>query len=60
MGCLYDTMNDKFSNITIRLSFTEIRKLKLIYPYYRIYASVNRVNIGSDNGLSPIRRQAII
>ena len=26
----------------------------------RIYASVNRVSIGSDNGLSPIRRQAII
>ena len=24
------------------------------------YASVNRINIGSDNGLSPIRRQAII
>ena len=24
------------------------------------YMSVNRVNIGSDNGLSPIRRQAII
>ena len=26
----------------------------------RIYASMNRVNIGSDNGLSPIRRTAII
>ena len=26
----------------------------------RIYASVNMVSIGSDNGLSPIRRQAII
>ena len=25
-----------------------------------IYASVNRVSIGSDNGLSPIRHQAII
>ena len=25
-----------------------------------IYASVNRVSIGSDNGLSPVRRQAII
>ena len=24
------------------------------------YASVNRVSIGSDNGLSPIRHQAII
>ena len=29
-------------------------------PYYRQYASVNRVSIGSENGLSPIRRQAII
>ena len=28
-------------------------------PWYRIYASVNRVSISSDNGLSPIRRQAI-
>ena len=25
-----------------------------------MHASVNRVSIGSDNGLSPIRRQAII
>ena len=29
-------------------------------PSYRIYASVNWVSNGSDNGLSPIRRQAII
>ena len=29
-------------------------------PLCRIYASVNRVNIGSGNGLAPIRRQAII
>ena len=33
---------------------------ELISPLCRIYASVNRVSIGSDNGLSPIRRQAII
>ena len=41
---------------------------KIAYPIYdlthlrlvRIYASVNRVSIGSDNGLSPVRRQAII
>ena len=32
----------------------------LIFPLCRIYASVNRVNIGLDNGLSPLRRQAII
>ena len=29
-------------------------------PYCRIYASENRISIGSDNGLSPIRHQAII
>ena len=29
-------------------------------PWCRIYASVSRVNIGWDNGLSPIQRQAII
>ena len=29
----------------------------LLIPHY---ASVNRVSIGSDNGLSPFRRQAII
>ena len=29
-------------------------------PYCRIYVSVNRVNIGLDNGVSPIRHQAII
>ena len=29
-------------------------------PQNHIYASVNRVSIGSDNGLLPIRRQAII
>ena len=27
---------------------------------WRIYASVNKTIIGSDNGLSPVRRQAII
>ena len=32
----------------------------LISPYCRIYASMNPVNIGSDNGLSLIRRQVII
>ena len=29
-------------------------------PLYRIYASVNRVIIDTDNDLSPIRRQDII
>ena len=31
-----------------------------ISPYCRIYASMNKVSIGSDNGLLPIRREAII
>ena len=35
------------------------RCLKVILPKCRIYASVNWVTIGSDNGLSPVRRQAI-
>ena len=34
--------------------------IKLISAFCRMYASVNWVNIGSYNGLSPIRRQAII
>ena len=32
----------------------------LISSWCRIYASVNRVSIGSDNGLSAMRNQAII
>ena len=32
----------------------------IISPYCRIYALVKRVSIASDNGLAPIRRQAII
>ena len=32
----------------------------LIFPWCRLYASVNQVSIGSDNGLSPIRRQAFV
>ena len=34
--------------------------VKLIEAEWRIYASLNRAIIGSDNGLSPVRRQAII
>ena len=33
---------------------------KLISPYSRIYVAVNRVSKSSDDGLLPIRRQAII
>ena len=32
---------------------------EFISPWCRIYASVTRVSIGSGNGLSPIRHQAI-
>ena len=31
----------------------------LVLIYCRLYASVNWVSIGSGNGLSPVRRQAI-
>ena len=33
---------------------------KFVSPQCRIYASMNQVSIGSDSGLSPFRRQAII
>ena len=49
---------DKISIVLDQLH-TEILH-QLISPWCRIYASVNEVSIGSDNGLSPIRRQAII
>ena len=38
----------------------EIVQLKLIEAEWRIYASVNYTINGSDNGLSPGRRHAII
>ena len=40
--------------------FLYIWILRLIFPWCCIYASVNHVSIGSDTGLSPIRRLAII
>ena len=36
-----------------------IMQLKHIFPYYRIYVSVNWVSIGSGNGLALYGRQAI-
>ena len=36
------------------------RSCSLMSPWCRVYASANRVTIGSENGLSPVRRQAII
>ena len=35
-------------------------RLSLIEAEWRIYASVTYANIGSNNWLSPVRRQAII
>ena len=50
-----------YCQLKILGSYTMLVKLNLTHlPMYRIYASVNWVSIGSDNGLSPIQRQAII
>ena len=60
-GWLWVPSTDTFKHSPAKRSVTFNSGLtKLISPKCRIYASVNRVNIGSDNGLSPIRRQAII
>ena len=44
--------------------FTDIRSVpvnaELIEADWRIYALINEATIGSDNSLSPVRRQAII
>ena len=40
-------------------TWTHLGVFKLISPECRIYASVNQVSLGSGNGLSPGRRQAI-
>ena len=47
-------------HIAADLFFHAQLDLCLISPKYCVYASVNRVSIGSDNGLSHNRRQAII
>ena len=44
----------------LNLIQTELTTDKLIFPYCHTYASVNWFSIGADNGLPPIRRQAII
>ena len=38
----------------------QYNRISLPHPRWRIYASVNRISIDSDNGLSPIRRQCWI
>ena len=45
---------------TIRTSADTVMTDNSSPPSATYYASVNQVSIGSDNGLSPIRRQAII
>ena len=44
----------------LNVGLTVLFCYQLISPSRRIYGSVNQVSISSDNGLSPIRRQAII
>ena len=51
MAIVAASLHNKFS-----VSFT----IKLMSLFCGIYASVNHVIIGSDNGLAPIRHQAII
>ena len=55
-------VNDKFSNQPFNVMFYTITWLTRLthLPQCRIYGSLDRVSIGSDNGLSPIRHQAII
>ena len=47
------------SSVIFPLSCYPGEMTQLISPWCRIYASVNRVGIGSDNDLSPILHQAI-
>ena len=59
--CIIVTITRHISNINEFIgTFTDRYKSILISHQCRIYASPNRVSIGSHNGLSPIRRQAII
>ena len=59
-------MMDFYFNVMLKMSLIfhdydiAICVLTLLPLVPHIYASVNRVRIGSDNGLSPIRRQTII
>ena len=55
----YDCVNDY---VSVYLSTQPCNDVVLqhIEAEWRIYASLNWVIIGSDNGLSPVRRQAII
>ena len=54
----------EFKFILVQIARTIIKSysctIKLISPWRRICASVTWVSIGSCNGLSPVRREAII
>ena len=50
---------DRFT-VIMRMRILHRHQLTVFPLVQHIYASVNQVSIGSDNGLSPIRRQAII
>ena len=52
--CEKCTWNDVYKTSTI------LFRTRWLTHFPRIYVSVNRVSIASDNGLSLIRRQAII
>ena len=66
LSSLHDWLECLFEQswIVLEIAGTYIAKqtfqirLKLISPS-ALYASVNRVSISLDNGLSPVRRQAI-
>ena len=53
-------VRNAFPCLDVIMRFEKVPPLKLISPQCRIYASVNRVGIRSDYGLSPIRHQVII
>ena len=60
-----NALTDRFTEIpkvTDLVSFTAMvsRRFNSIEAEWRIYASLNWAITGSDNGLSPVRRQAII
>ena len=46
--------------INISVMYNNRNELKLVEAEWRIYASAEHTNIASDNGLSPVRRQAVI
>ena len=51
-------MLTQFTDAYATLGGDELKTHLPLVPH--IYASVNWINFGSDNGLSPIRHQAII